>query len=281
MRGWVWIALLLALPAALAQPQGQQEACRAPVLEVQEPPRAFEPGGSRALLMAVENPNGAPVESVRASITTTAPAGWTAVPGQRELTLGPQNVSLMTLAVTAPNRGSGAGGGNVTILVTFVCTNGDIQTSASRSSVLQVGITVFRPPWPLVLGAFAVLAGGVTVLGIRRLRRGVALRMIGPAHRDVPPSKSVKYTFIIENRRGKPQRLRLVPEGVPDGWTIHLALDSIDLEPGEEKALWAILRSPPQTPQGLEVTVTLHLEGAQGVRDLGSLTLHARVQSPL
>lgn len=281
MRAWVWLALLLALPLAAGQPpDGQQEACRPPVLELQQPPRGFDPGSSMALLMAIENPNVAPVESVHASITTTAPAGWTAVPAQRELTLGPQNVSITALAVTAPHRGAGAGGGNITVLVLFVCARGDIQTSASASGVMPVSINAFNAPWPVVLTAFLVLAGGVTVLGLRRLRRGVAIRATGPAEREVAPAKSVKFTYVVENRRGKPQRLRIVREGVPDGWTLHLALESLELEPGEEKALWAILKAPPQTPIGLEVSATLHLEDARGVRDLGSLVLHARVAGP-
>jgi hypothetical protein len=230
-----------------------------------------------ALLMAIENPNVAPVESVHASITTTTPAGWTAVPAQRELTLGPQNVSLTALAVTAPHRGAGTGSGNITVLVLFVCARGDIQTSASSTGVLAVSINAFNAPWPVVLTAFLVLAGGVIILGLRRLRRGVAIRIVGPGLREVAPAKSVKFSYIVENRRGKPQRLRVVPEGIPDGWTLHIALESLELEPGEEKALWAILKAPPQTPTGLEVSVTLHLEDTRAVRDLGSLVLHAKV----
>lgn len=279
---WLWLLLLLlaALPLAAVQDgPTQPEACRAPILELQEPPGGFEPGSSLPLLMAIENPNVRPVENVRATITTTAPAGWTAVPAQRELTLGPQNWTLTPLAVTAPNRGSGVGGGNVTILVTFVCTNGDVQTSASAAKTLYVRIEAFNAPWPLVLGAFAVLAGGVTVLGVRRLRRGVAISVHG-REREVAPGKSVKFTFSVENRRGKPQRLRLVPEGVPAGWTLHMALEGVELEPGEEKALWAILKAPFLAPPGLDVAVTLHLEDERGVRDLGNAVLRARVAPP-
>ncbi|HUR69217.1 MAG TPA: hypothetical protein VM370_08220 [Candidatus Thermoplasmatota archaeon] len=270
------VALLAAGAASAQEPDElQPEACRAPLLEI-ERPGGFEPGTSTALLMAVENPNGPPVDNVRATVTTTAPAGWTAIPTQRELTLGPQNTSVTTLVVTAPNRGSGAGGGNVTVLVTFVCTNDDIQTSASSSLSLGVAILAFNAPWPLVLSAFAVLAAGVTVLGIRRFRRGVAINA-SSQEREVASGKSVKFTFVIENRRGKPQRLRLAPEGVPEGWTLHMALELVDLEPGEEKTLWAILKAPPQAPPGLDVTVTLHLEDERGARDLGSALLHARV----
>jgi len=142
--------------------------------------------------------------------------------------------------------------------------------------VIAVEIEAFNAPWPLVLGAFAVLAGGVTVLGVRRLRRGVAINAHGK-EREVAPGKSVKFTFSVENRRGKPQRLRLVPEGVPEGWTLHMALEGVDLEPGEEKTLWAILKAPFLAQPGQDVTVTLHLEDDRGVRDLGHAVLRARV----
>lgn len=277
VRLGLWLcatALVLALvPVAPAQPT-QLEACRSPVLAVQHPPRDFEPGSSMSLLMAIENPNIAPVDNVRASVTTTAPAGWTAIPAHRELTIGPRNWSMSSVVVTAPNRGSGASGGNVTVLVTFVCTSDDIQTSASASEVLQVALHPFEAPWPLVLGAFAVLAGGVTVLGVRRLSRSTALVPLG-AERDVAPGHSVKFTFVVENRRAKPQRLRLVGEGVPEGWTLHLALADVELEPGEEKTLWAILKAPPLASIGSSVPITLRLESARG--EAASATLYARV----
>lgn len=278
MRGWLWLALLLASGIASGEAAPQPEACRAPVLELQEPPNGFGPGSSTSLLMAIENPNGPPVENVLASVATTAPAGWTAIPAQRELTLGPSNVSITALAVTAPNRGSGAATGNVTILVTFVCTSGEIQTRASTAASLPVGLTPFQAPWPLVLTAFLLLLGGVVVLGVRRLRRGVAVSPRA-VDRDVTPGKGTKFTFVVDNRRGKPQRLKIRSEGVPDGWTLHLALDSVDLEPGEEKALWAILKAPITAAPGLDVAVILHLEDQRGTRDVATAQLRARVQA--
>lgn len=276
--GWLWVfALLLSAAPALGQPL-QSEACRPPVLSVERPPQYFDPGSTRDLVTIVENPNGAPVDNVRATITTTAPAGWTAIPAQRELTLGPKNWTLTPMAVTAPNRGSGASEGNVTILVTFVCSSGDIQTSAFASDVLPVTLQPFEAPWPIVLGAFALLAGGVTILGLRRLRRGTALIPLG-ADRDVAPGHSVKFTFVVENRRGKPQRLKLTASGVPEGWTLHLALEKLELEPGEEKTLWAILKAPPLAKIGAEIPIALRLAGERGA-EAASATLHAHVVSP-
>lgn len=274
---WLVLALLLALPGAGGQAT-QSEACRPPVLALQQPPDAFAPGRSMSLLMAIENPNGPPVDTVRATVTTSAPAGWAAIPAQRELTLGPMNVSITALAVTAPNRGSGAVGGNVTVLVTFVCSDEDIQTSASVSDVLTVSLRAFEAPWPVVLGAFLVLAGGVGMLGVRRLRRGVALVPLGD-ERGVAPGKNVKFTFVVENRRGKPQRLRLASSGVPAGWALHLALEEIDLEPGEEKTLWAIVKAPPHAPPGDVVDVALRLTDVSDGKEAASATLHAKVES--
>lgn len=275
-----WLVLvLLALPLASAQegPPLQAEACRPPVLALQQPPVSFEPGSSVNLLMAIENPNGPPVDSVRATLTTTAPAGWSAIPPTRELTLGPQNVSIAALVVTAPNRGSGAADGNVTILVTFVCTSGEIQTTASASDTVRVAIQAFEAPWPIVLGAFAALAGGVGVLAVRRLRRGVALVAL-TNDRDISPGHSAKFTFLVENRRGKPQRLKLASDGLPEGWSLHLALDTVELEPGEEKTLWAILRAPPHAPAGMDVAATLRLEDPRAAeRAVASTTLRAKV----
>lgn len=277
----ILVALLSVLlaPHAAAQEERQPEACRAPVLSLQQPPGDFEPGQATSLLFAIENPNGPPVEAVRATVTTSAPAGWTATTAQRELTLGPRNVSLNAIAVAAPNRGTGVASGNITMLVTFVCTRGDIQTSASAAAVLEVRISEFRAPWPVVLGSFSLLAVGVALMGYRRLRRGVA---IVPTQRERPveAGKSVKYTFVIENRRGRPQRFHLLPVGVPEGWTIHLALENVELEPGEEKTLWAILKAPPTATAGTEVLITLRLENVRGGRDGASAPIRAHVVAP-
>lgn len=272
---WLLVAFV-ALPGAAAQPAQQAEACRAPVLEVQEPPDPFDPGASVTLQLAIENPNGPPVDAVRATITTTAPAGWSAVAAQNEITLGPEDVSVIGLAVTSPNRGSGSASGNITLHVTFVCTSGDIQTLSATTVVLPVSISDFRAPWPVVLGAFAVLAAGVGVLALRRLRRGVAIIPLG-GERTVVPGKSVKFTFQVENRRGRPQRFHLLGLGVPEGWALHLALQTVELEPGEEKTLWAILKAPANARTGDEAVVTLRLEAVGGARDAPTATLRAMV----
>lgn len=278
MAAWALAAGLLVLvllaPGAHAQ-ELQGPACRAPILSVQETPRVLRPGTDYNLLFAIDNPNGPPVDAVRATVTTTAPAGWTAVAAQRDLTLGPKNVSVSAIAVTTPNRGTGAAEGNITIVVTFVCTSGDIQTSAFSTETVEVAIEQFQAPWPLVLGGFAVLAAGVGVLGVRRLRRGVAIASPTP-ERAVAPGKSVKFTLLVENRRGKPQSYRLQHEGVPEGWGVHLALTDVELEPGEEKHLWAILKAPAQAPVGQDVPVVLRLVDPEG-REAARTALRVRV----
>jgi uncharacterized membrane protein len=251
------VVLALALAPALALAQEQTSACRAPVLSVQPVPDAFEPGSSTTILFAVQNDNQQPpVDAVRATVTTTAPAGWSATPAQREMTLAPRGQQLVPLAITAPNRGSGQPAGNITLTVLFVCTSGDIQTSASTSAAIAVQIVQFEAPWSLVLAGFLVLAAGVAVLGYRRFRRGVALWPLTP-ERSVEPGKSAKFTFNVENRRGKPQRFRVETTGAPEGWSVHRALDELELEPGEEKTLWIILRAPPGA--ALDELVELHL----------------------
>lgn len=269
------LAACVLLPVPASAQALQDQACRAPILSVQHTPRVLRPGTDYNLLFAIDNPNGPPVEAVRATVTTTAPAGWTAVAAQRDLTLGPKNVSVSAIAVTTPNRGTGAAQGNITILVTFVCTSGDIQTSAFRTETVEVAIEDFQAPWLLVLGGFGVLAAGVGVLGARRLRRGVALTSATP-ERPVAPGKSVKFTLLVENRRGKPQAFRLQHEGVPEGWGLHLALTDLELEPGEEKHLWAILRAPAEAPLGREVTIVLRLVDGEG-REASRTAVHARV----
>jgi uncharacterized membrane protein len=278
MRAWGVAAaaiVLAALVAPHARADQQSDGCRTPVLSLEPASSTFSPGGSRSLLFVIENPNTAPVENVRALVTTTAPAGWTAAPSLRELTLGPRNVSVSALAVTAPNRGSGAGNGNVTIVVTFVCTSGNVQTSALSSLVVPVGISTLDPPWPLVLGAFLVLAAGIAVLAVRRIRRGVGA-WVSQNDRAVAPGRSAKFTFGLENRRARPQRLHVRGVTLPPGWGLHLALELVDLEPGEEKTLWAILRAPPSARPGEVVDVPLVLEETGG-RVAAEVRLRAQV----
>jgi hypothetical protein len=275
-RFGVWAAVaLLALPLASPQ-EAQTEACRPPALSVQPLPKPLEPGASYALTFAIENPNGPPVDSVRATLTTTAPAGWAAAASPRELTLGPHNASFGVLDVTAPNRGSGAPSGNITFLVTFVCAHGEIQTSASSTSLIEVEIRQLQAPWPVILTAFVTLFAGVAALGFQRLRRGVGLHVSSP-ERPIEPGKSAKFTFVVENRRGKPQKLTLLAVGVPEGWSIHLALDALELEPGEEKILWAILKAPPGATPGTEADVQLRLESPRGARESLAARIRARV----
>lgn len=268
--------LLLALsPGPAAAQDLQDQACRAPILSVQDTPRVLRPGTDYSVQFAIDNPNGPPVEAVRATVTTTAPAGWTAVAAQRDLTMGPRDVAVIPIAVTTPNRGTGAPQGHITILVTFVCTSGDIQTSAFQTETIEVAIEEFQAPWLLVLGGFAVLAAGVAILGARRLRRGVALSSPSPS-RAVQAGKSVKFTLQVENRRGKPQAFRLQHEGVPEGWGLHLALTEVELEPGEEKHLWAVLRAPAEAPLGQEAAVALRLVDGEG-REAARALVRARV----
>jgi hypothetical protein len=241
-----------------------------------EAPRSFPPGDAYTLAFAIENPNVAPIDSVRAQIITTAPSGWSVVPAQRELTLGPRNVSFDALTIGAPSRGGGEPAGNITIHVTFVCTTGDTLTASSADAVIPVVLQTFQAPWPVLLTAFSLLAILVAVLGVRRLRRGVAI--VPPlVEREVAPGKSVKYTFRVENRRGKPQRFTLLGVGVPEGWSLHLALDEVELEPGEDKSLWAVLKCAPEAQPGAEAAITLRLESPRGAREGTSAILVARV----
>lgn len=271
------VALVALAPSGVAQGDGlQTEGCRAPVLTMQQWPERFSPGSTVNLQFSVENRNIAPVETTRATISTTTPAGWSATPAQREMTLGPNDVQFDVLAVAAPHRGTGEAGGNITLLVTFVCAGGDIQTSASETLTFPVQVSGFQAPWPLVLAGFLVLAAGVGILGIRRLRRGVAIACKTP-ERLVAPGKSAKFEVLVENRRGKPQRLTLLALGVPPGWQMHLALEDVELEPGEDKNLWAILKAPPMAEPGEEATVTLRLVGRGASREGASTVVRARV----
>jgi hypothetical protein len=279
-RGPALLLLLLALLPGQAQSAGLQpaEACRAPQLVPPEPPalEPFEPGGSQRITFAIESRNEATVETVEAVVTTKEPAGWRTTIAPREVTLSSATpFSLTSLEITAPNRGSGAAAGNITLLVTFVCTSGDIATTRSTTRVIEVELKGFEAPWPLVLGGFLVLLAGVAILGVRRLRRGVALSAAAP-DRTVEAGKSVKFTFLVENRRGKPQRFAVIALGVPEGWSVHLALEDLALEPGEEKTLWAILKAPATALPGTEADVQLRLESPKAPRE--SVATRVRVK---
>ncbi len=259
-----------------AAAQGPEGGCQAPILSMPDAPHTFAPGDAYSLSFAIENPNVPPIDSVRAQLITTAPSGWSVVPAQRELTLGPKNVSFDALTITAPNRGGGEPSGNITLHVTFVCTTGDTLTSSSADATIPVVLETFQAPWPVLLTAFALLALLVGVVGLRRLQQGVAI-VPGRLEREVAPGKSVKYTFRVENRRGKPQRFTLLGVGVPEGWSLHLALDEVELEPGEEKSLWAVLKCAPEAPLGASAAITLRLESPRGAREGTSATLLAKV----
>ena len=272
----LWLLAGLAPAAGQAPPQGS---CRPPIVTFPPARHVLDPGDSYHLPFAIENPNGH-VDIARADVRVTTPDGWTAIPARRELTLPPEGVQQNVLALTAPTRGTGAPAGNITISVTLVCVTGVVQQSSLPAEhVVDVRIRGFDAPWPLVLGAFAILAVGVGLLGVRRLRRGVILAPATP-ERPVEPGKSAKYTFVVHNRRGKPASYRLVGEGLPEGWSIHLALDEVDLEPGEEKTLWAIVKAPAGAPPGAHVPFTLRLVGGRGPRDGASASLAAHVQAP-
>lgn len=268
-----WL-LLAALPPAEAQQAG---ACQAPILAVPLAPASFSPGATYSLPFAIENPNDASVEVVRADVKVTTPDGWTATPARREVTMEAGQVQSNVLAITAPSRGTGAARGNITMSVAFVCVTGVVdRPSLPAEHVFDVRIRAFEAPWPVVLGILLALAGGVAVLGVRRLRRGVAL-VPTARERPVAPGKSAKYTFVVENRRGRPGRYHLLASGLPEGWTIHLALPEVDLEPGEEKTLWAIVRAPATATPGADVPFTLKLDGARGGRDAASASFVATV----
>ncbi|MEA3201238.1 MAG: hypothetical protein QOE90_2666 [Thermoplasmata archaeon] len=270
------LALVLALaPLGVASAQGQG-GCQSPILAMPQPPASFAPGQSFTLSFAIENVNEAPIKAVRAQVTSVAPAGWSVAASQTEVTLGPKNFTTDALAITAPSRGGGEERGNITLHVTFVCTTGDTLTTSSADATVPVSLEPLTAPSTIVYGALAAVAVLVAILGSRRLRRGVG---IVPARleRDVEPGKSVKYVFRVENRRSRPQRLALLGVGVPEGWSLHLALDDVELEPGEEKSLWAVLRCAADAPAGSEATMTLRLESPRGPREGATATLVAKV----
>jgi len=225
---------------------------------------------------AVENRNQPPVEAVLVTVTTTSPSGWTANAAAREFSLGPGNVTFSALEITSPDRGSGAGVGNVSLHVTFVCPRGDVRTTSAADAIVHVRLAQLSAPWPLAVGAVLVLGSAVTVLALRRVRRGVAL-VPKQRMRTMRPGQSVKFNFDVENRRGRPSRFHLLVEGLPDGWSAHLALDRVDLEPGEEKALWAIVHSPIAVTPGTQVEFQLRLEPLGGGRDHATLHLGVTV----
>ena len=99
-----------------------------------------------------------------------------------------------------------------------------------------------------------------------------------PSERAIEPGKSAKFTFTVHNRRGKPATYALAGLGLPDGWSLHLALPQVDVEPGEEKTLWAIVRAPPTVAPGDTVPFTIRLQGARGPRDGGIAQFVARVE---
>lgn len=269
-----WLLAMLVAPTLPAQ--STEGSCGPPLLAFPPAPRNYEPGGAFSIPFAVENPNGH-VEVARADIRVTTPDGWSAVPARRELTLGPHAVQQNVLALTAPTRGTGAPAGNITISVTLVCITGVVQQSSLPAQhVLDVRIRSFEAPWLAVIGVFLVLTAGVTVLGIRRVRKSVLLTPTTP-ERAIEPGRSAKYTFTIHNRRGKPAEYDLVVGGLPPGWSIHLALDHVALEPGEEKTLWAILKAPPDAPRGEAVPFALRLQGERGPRDGAATVLMAHV----
>lgn len=277
----VGLLALLALASAmpLAAGQGTSETCQPPSLAFPTARAVYAPGDTYNLPFAIENRNGAELR-VNATVQVTTPDGWTATPARRFFTIAPETVVHSVLAITAPSRGTGAPAGNITLSVTFTCQTGIVLlTSTPAEHVLGVRIRAFDAPWPLLLGGFALLALGVAIMGVRRLRRSI---LLSPAERNrgIEPGKSVKFTFSVHNRRGKPASYAVLVGGLPEGWTIHLALNEVDLEPGEEKTLWAIVRAPPTAPVGTQAPFAIRLQGLRGPRDAATAHLVAHVEAP-
>ncbi len=269
-------ALVASLPTTVAQ---QEEACRRPVVLAADGPAAWEPGSRFPIQIAIENPNEAPVETVTVRAEASAPPGWSALLAWSSLTIGPGNHPLNTLTVTASQRGSGLDAGEIVVTVRFTCHHpGDLQANAQASLVLPVALAPARVPWLLVGGialAAIAVAGGLYAWRARLPRVGIKAVH---AERALPPGKGGQFPLVVANRRREPDGVILAVTDVPAGWSAHLAVDEIDLEPREERSLWVMVRPPPNARPGDAAALTVRATSRKNPREVAYAEVRARVQ---
>lgn len=266
-------ASVLAVPA-LAQ---QEEACRRPVVEPAAGPDSWSPGQRFVMPVFIVNENEAPVESVTARLDVVPPPGWSASLARSSFTLGPENFTVEPLTITAPQRGTGLPAGDVVLTVHLTCHRAGIDFNAQTSVTFPVELTPARIPW-LLLGAglVAVLVVVSVVWSVRARLPRVSVRSSQPA-RVVPPGKGVQFPLVVGNRRREPDGIVLQVTDLPEGWGAHLAVDELELEPREERALWLRVRAPPGAALGEEHVLIVRAASRKHPREVAFLHVRARV----
>lgn len=254
-QGGIAGLLILAALAAPAFAQSQ-DGCLPPLIAIPASPWIFDPREPAATIVQIENPNGPPVETVSVSLDVTYPEGWSAVLAQREISMGPNNVTVVGLSMSAPARGVGATEGNITVSAAAACVTGSLITPRVTSATsIHVTLAPASAPWFSIVVAIA----GVLILTILyfalRVRRGGVRVVCDESEKDVPPSRAVSFPLLVQNRNSRPIVVELAPPDVPKGWSAHLAVAELALEPRREQELWLLVRAPATAKVGEELTL--------------------------
>lgn len=266
MRGVAVLLLwaLLAAPAAAT--------CGAITLTPSADHLVVPPGEVRVLRFGIEK---ADEEVARASITVTAPPGWSAVASNPTPVLDGRAPVLNAISVVAPARGTGVTEGEVVVTVETVCEGA--EEGATASAAIRVEVEPLSRGLVGLLASLGV-AGVVVLLGIGVVSRlaGVGVTSAEP-DRVVAPGATASFRIVVENKRTVPERVTLAVGALPAGWSVVVPAPELDLEPREEKEVWLAVRAPVDARAGTETDVVVHAALKEEPRRAAAIVLRARV----
>ncbi len=269
VRAWaVLFALTLVLPLAAHGAQAQLGGTCGPVSIATTPEEvSLEPGGNATVDVAVTN-DGSLDGSARLDLSV--PQGWDVQPAERTFGLAAGATETVTVTVKASTDADrfsppynldatasldcGAAGASDPATATVglaLDTGGGAGGTGGDDGGPGLGTAGL-----VFLGAVAVL----TVLGALpwvQSRRALRVEAKEPLL-GVEPGEGVSFPVEVENRGKEPDTVRFDMDGVPDGWSAFIAVPSLDLDAGEHRTLWVLVRSPPDARAGDVATVNVH-----------------------
>jgi hypothetical protein len=272
------VLAILLLPVALAQVPSQPQPCGPIAMTLAPPANPIPPGGRATIAVSLENDG-----QVAADVTVAVAVrtqGWALLdPSSRSVEVAAGQSAAMNFTVQAED--GAAQDGEVDFSGQADCAPGGLPTACPRAELcvyqLRADTAVldlqeasgFRIPglddfgFPIELLLAGVLLIAIPFAVRKKRPAGPTLATPEPLKR-VKPGRGTSFPLEFGNPGPEPVRLALALSALPHGWSAMLPMPEIQLASKEKRALWLMVRSPPEARSGDTAEILLTATDPRG-----------------